>query len=509
MTGSRAPASLRLSELLAGVVPVASSEDPLITGLHVDSREVRPGGIFFALQGTRGHGLDHAAQALEAGAAAILWEPAPLYSELPPPLRRQAAGVPAIVLKGLREKIGVLADRFYGFPSREMHVIGVTGTDGKTSCSHFIAASLHQRAGRCGLIGTLGYGLFGALHPPTHTTPDAIRVHGLLADLRDQGARHVAMEVSSHALDQYRVSGVRFDTAVLTNLSRDHLDYHGDLQAYADAKRRLFLMPELRHAVLNLDDAFGRELLTDVAGDVEVVGYTLSAESAAPGLDVVRGDGLELDESGLRMQVSSPWGEARIRSPLLGAFNASNLLAVLATLVLSGMPFEQACAALGELQTVPGRVERFGGGANQPLVVVDYAHTPKALESVLQAVRAHSRGAVWCVFGCGGERDRGKRPLMAAAAERYADRVVVTDDNPRAEDPDQIVTEILAGFAAPAGVQVMRDRAQAIAYAIAQAQPHDVVLVAGKGHEDYQEIAGTRWPFSDREQVRRQLEPNL
>lgn len=503
---SAARPQARLSELLAGLCEVSRAQDPLITGLTLDSRAVRPGDVFVALRGTRGHGLEHAEQALEAGAIALLWEPAPDVSQLPPPLTERLGQVPALAIQGLREQIGVIADRFYGSPSKELAVIGVTGTDGKTSCTHFIAASLDGRDGRCGLIGTLGYGLYGELDRASHTTPDAIRVHGLLADMRARGANRVAMEVSSHALDQRRVEGVRFHTAVLTNLTRDHLDYHGDVEAYAAAKRRLFMMPGLRHAVVNLDDALGRELAVGVADSVQVIGYGMEPAHHTLTDSVVRGERLELDARGLLLQVSTPWGSAVIRSALLGAFNASNLLAVLATLVVAGLPFEDACAAVEQLRTVPGRVERFGGEAGKPLVVVDYAHTPKALESVLHALRAHSQGRLWCVFGCGGDRDLGKRPLMAAAAERFADRVVVTDDNPRGEDPERIVADILAGFARPDDVMVERDRARAIAHAIGSAAASDVVLVAGKGHEDYQEVDGRRLPFSDREQVRSVLE---
>lgn len=495
----------QLSVLLAGLSKVTAQQERVITGLCLDSRKVRPGELFFALRGTRDHGLEHASQALAGGAAALVWEPSPRYEELPPPLKERLGGVPAFAVNQLKEQIGVIADRFYGSPSDSLAVIGVTGTDGKTSCSHFIAASLDGRGGRSGLIGTLGYGLYGALGAASHTTPDAIRVHGLLADMRAQGARYVAMEVSSHALDQHRVEGVRFHTAVLTNLSRDHLDYHGDITAYAAAKRRLFLMPGLRHAVVNLDDALGRELACSLADSLQVVGYGMQSLPADTAVPMVRGERLELNAAGLRLHMDTPWGSACIQSSLLGEFNASNLLAVLATLVVAGLPFEDACAALERLQTVPGRVERFGGGG-KPLVVVDYAHTPKALESVLHALRGHGRGQLWCVFGCGGERDPGKRPLMAAAAQHYADRIVVTDDNPRGEDPDQIIAAIMKGFERPQDVCVERDRARAIAYAIANAAAEDIVLVAGKGHEDYQEVHGKRLPFSDRDRVRQELE---
>ncbi len=506
MSGAAQKIEMRLDALLAGLADVRAPGDCLISGLCLDSRRAQRGDLYFALQGRRSHGLEHLQQVLDAGVAAMLWEPSPQFSELPPPLRARLGRLPAAAVNGLAQLVGVIADRFYGSPSTAMSVIGVTGTDGKTSCSQFVAASLDGHGGRCGVIGTLGYGLHGELKPASHTTPDAVRVQQLLADMRNHGGRYAAMEVSSHALDQGRVSGVHFETAVLTNLSRDHLDYHGDVEAYAAAKRRLFTTPGLRHAVVNLNDAFGRDLAQRLDAEVRVIGYGLGPLQGTGAIDTVRGEQLELNAHGLSMQIHSPWGTAAIRSPLLGAFNASNLLAVLTTVILAGLSFENACAAIQDLRTVPGRVERFGGHAGKPLVVVDYAHTPKALESVLQALRAHTDGRLWCVFGCGGERDAGKRPLMGAAAQRYADCVVITDDNPRAEDPDRIIADILTGIEHQQAVHVERDRARAIAYAIGNCNAADVVLVAGKGHEDYQEVGGRRLPFSDREHVRLQLE---
>jgi len=493
----------RLGELLAGLVAVPGDQDRTVTGLCLDSRRARAGELFLACGGRRAHGLAHLNQALAKGVAAVLWEPVEPFQELPPDLAAALGGCPAFAVPELHLHVGVLADRFYGAPSRGLHVVGITGTDGKTSCSQFLAASLDRPGARCGVLGTLGYGLYGELAPASHTTPDAIRVHGLLARMRDQGARWAVMEVSSHALDQARVGGVHFDTAVLTNLGRDHLDYHGDEDAYAAAKRRLFQSTDLRHAVINLDDAFGRSLLPRLSSGVQAIGYTLTAGPAD--VPVVRGRGLRLDDAGLSLTIDSPWGSAQVRTALLGRFNASNVLAVTAALVLSGMPFDEACARIAELRTVPGRMERFGGANGWPLVVVDYAHTPQALTHVLQALRAHTRGRLWCVFGCGGDRDRGKRPLMGAIAAREADQVVITDDNPRGEDPDVIVAEILGGIADRSGVEVRRERADAIAYALEQAGDNDLVLVAGKGHEDYQEIAGRRLPFSDREQVQNRL----
>jgi UDP-N-acetylmuramoyl-L-alanyl-D-glutamate--2,6-diaminopimelate ligase len=310
------------------------------------------------------------------------------------------------------------------------------------------------------------------------------------------------MEVSSHALDQGRVNGVDFKVAVWTNLTRDHLDYHGDMAAYAIAKQRLFKAPGLRHAVINIDDDYGRELLATIPAGVQTIGYTLNAtqHSTLNTQHLLAGSDLQLTDAGIDLHVQSPWGEGRLQAGLLGRFNASNLLAALATLLALGVSFDSAVQRLGGVSTVPGRMERFGGG-RQPLVVVDYAHTPDALEQALRALRGHCHGKLWCIFGCGGERDTGKRPLMGEVAEQSADRVVVTDDNPRGEDPIQIVADIMAGMRNPDAAYLRRDRTLAIAFAIEQSRPGDVILVAGKGHEDYQQVGTRRIPYSDRRSV--------
>jgi UDP-N-acetylmuramoyl-L-alanyl-D-glutamate--2,6-diaminopimelate ligase len=501
MPAASVPVSHMLSALLTGLAKVGSGQDRAVTGLSLDSRSARAGDLFLACSGAQGHGLQYIEQALQAGVAAVVWEPSRRFMELPPPLAEARGSVPAFAIEGLGNQIGVIADRFYGHPSQRLHVIGVTGTDGKTSCSQFLAKCLDGRRGRCGVIGTLGYGLYGELTAPTHTTPDAIRVHRLLAEMADGGARYVVMEVSSHGLEQGRAAGVAFDIAVLTNLSRDHLDYHGDTAAYARAKRRLFEMPGLRMAVLNLDDGFGRELLQTLPPSVARTGYGFHGfdDISTP---QVLGSELHLHHDGFSLQVSSPWGSGSVQSTLLGGFNASNVLAVLTVLLVGGLPFDEACSAVQSLSTVPGRMERFGGDG-RPTVVVDYAHTPEALRHVLEALRGHVAGELWCVFGCGGDRDRGKRALMGGVAEQLADRVVVTDDNPRHEDPQAIVADILSGMQEPDRARVLRDRGTAIRAAVEAAAPQDLVLVAGKGHETLQLVGDQRLPFSDREQVRR------
>ncbi|MBI3343462.1 MAG: UDP-N-acetylmuramoyl-L-alanyl-D-glutamate--2,6-diaminopimelate ligase [Gammaproteobacteria bacterium] len=351
----------------------------------------------------------------------------------------------------------------------------------------------------------MGSGLYGRLESGSHTTPDAVTLQALLAQLHERGAPNVVMEVSSHGLEQGRVNGVEFDIAVFTNLSRDHLDYHPDMTAYGAAKRRLFQMPGLRHAVINCDDDFGRELLSTLPKGVEPLAFGLSAYDVA-GIAQVRGLNLRLHSQGLSLDVESPWGAGRLESALRGRFNASNLLAALSVLLTMGVPLADALQRLSRVSPVPGRMELIAGRPGQPTVIVDYAHSPDALQQALAAVREHSTGRrVWCVFGCGGGRDRGKRPLMGAIAERYADFVVVTDDNPRHEDPVGIVAEILAGMVNPYAVYVRRDRAEALAFAIRHAGPADIILVAGKGHEDYQLIGAEKIPFSDREQAAKLL----
>jgi UDP-N-acetylmuramoyl-L-alanyl-D-glutamate--2,6-diaminopimelate ligase len=410
---------------------------------------------------------------------------------------RQAGAVPIIPVESLGQRASAIAASFYGDPSATMQVVGVTGTNGKTSVSHFIAQALNQ-GGACGLIGTLGSGRVDALEESGHTTPDAITLQRQLAQMAEEGMGQVVMEVSSHALDQGRANAVRFDMAVFTNLSHEHLDYHGDMAGYAEAKRRLLQMPGLRHAVINRDDEVGRDWLAHLPVGVEALSYGLEQGD-------IHAESLSLDTSGLEMTAVTPWGRGELRSPLFGRFNASNLLAALGALLQLEIPLEVALGRLARLTTVPGRMEPFGGSNALPLVVVDYAHTPDALEQVLLSLREHTRGKLWCLFGCGGERDRAKRPKMAVAAERLADRLVISDDNPRGEDPYNILEEIIAGLERPDSAYVVRDRAMAIEQMIELARPDDIILVAGKGHETTQTVGREVIPYSDRETVARLL----
>lgn len=487
-----------LGRLLAGMAHVSGTADPDITGLSGDSRCVSPGDLFLATRGLTHHGLEFLDAVTHAGAAAVAWEPP--YREL------YQAPLPMVPIEGLSHKAGTIAGRFYGEPSRHLSLVGVTGTDGKTSCTHFIAQSLSVEGRRCGLLGTLGYGVFGDLNAGEHTTPDAITVQQLLARMRLQGVGNAAMEVSSHALAQGRVSGLRFRVAVLTNVTRDHLDYHGDLETYSAAKARLFLdyVPEV--AVLNLDDAFGRGLVDRLTEATRVVGYGLEPQSRNRLKEYVWGEDLSFEPNGLNLRVVSAWGEGRLHTGLLGRFNASNVLATLATLLALDVSFDDALIRLADVSAVPGRMERFEAGGDCPVAVVDYAHTPYALEQVLQALREHQCGKIWCVFGCGGDRDPGKRPLMGRIAERLADELIVTDDNPRTEDPQKIYEAILAGAERPSQIAVVPGRRDAIIHALSLAAAGDTVIIAGKGHEDYQIVGTERLPFSDQAVVRHWME---
>jgi UDP-N-acetylmuramoyl-L-alanyl-D-glutamate--2,6-diaminopimelate ligase len=472
-----------------------------LSDLTLDSRQVRPGSLFLALSGSRGHGLAYLSQALEQGAALVLAEVSDEWSA--ENIHGLKAPVPVLPVESLGERASDIAARFFGDPAARMRMMGVTGTNGKTSVSLFLAQALPENW-RCAVTGTTGNGFPDELQPATHTTPDAVEAQRILAGLREQGAGAVAMEASSHALDQHRLAAVPFHTAVFTNLSRDHLDYHGSMRAYAAAKQRLFDTPGLELAVINTDDEAGAELLEKLKGRVRTVachggGRTLGAD------EFIRLEALESRPRGLLLRLSSSWGQAEIDSRLLGDFNAGNLMLVLAVLLAWEIPMEEAVARLEHLETVPGRMQTFGG-EGQPLVVVDYAHTPDALGKALSSLRAHCRGRLFCVFGCGGDRDRGKRPQMGALAEAMADRVVVTDDNPRHEASPAIIADILEGMEQPGEVLVQPDRARAIALAIAEAAPGDIVLVAGKGHETWQQVGDLRLPFSDLEQVRLCLE---
>jgi UDP-N-acetylmuramoyl-L-alanyl-D-glutamate--2,6-diaminopimelate ligase len=461
-------ADLNPQQLLARL----AAEGAVIRTLSADSRCSGPGVAFFAYPGEKADGRSHINDAVGRGAAAVVWEEEGFAWQT-------GWRVPNTPVRGLRQEAGRLAHEFYGRPSETVWTCGITGTNGKTSCSHWLAALLGEQGVKAGVIGTLGAGFRGALSGGLNTTPDALEVHRLLKSMRDDGAGAVAMEVSSHGLVQGRANGVRFACALFTNLSHDHLDYHGSMQAYAEAKARLFDMPGLGAAVINIDDPVGAGIAAKSKVRTITYGFSDKADlrAASP------------------LRIESNWGNAEANINAVGRFNVANALGVLGCLIVYGVPFKDAARLLERLPAVPGRMERV---ADAPLVVVDYAHTPDALEKVLSALRplADERGGkLVIVFGAGGDRDQTKRPVMGAVAKRLADRALVTSDNPRGEDPLNIIRQIGLADSEP-------DRARAIDRAILEAAPRDVVLIAGKGHENYQEIAGKRLPFSDAEAAR-------
>jgi UDP-N-acetylmuramoyl-L-alanyl-D-glutamate--2,6-diaminopimelate ligase len=474
------PEGARLLDRLAQLgVPLAD--------LTADSRAVKLGSIFVAYPGTTRDGRSFIGEAVARGAAAVIWERHGFTWD-------ERWEVPNLGVENLRSRVSEIAGHVYGNPSESLWMAGVTGTNGKTSVSQWIAAASDALGRRSAVIGTLGNGLVGERVEGKNTTPDPIVLQRLLAEYLRRGARNVAMEVSSHGLDQARVAGIRYDVAVFTNLTRDHLDYHGTMEAYAEAKYRLFSARGLRQAVVNVDDPTGAAFAQRLAGS----GLELVTFGTANGARL-HATQASLSEAGVRFRVEGEYGAAEVRARVLGAFNISNLLAVLGALLAQGIAFDDAVRAVSALEPVPGRLERVGGG-ERPLVVIDYAHTPDALDKALTALKPTVAAGhrLVCVFGCGGDRDPGKRPLMGSAAARLADQLVVTSDNPRSEDPHAIIEQILAGIP-PGHAEAIEDRQVAIFSAVHHARAGDVVLLAGKGHETYQEIAGVRHPFNDRE----------
>lgn len=481
---------------LAALWPAVSAAHAAlpVSGLALDSRAVRPGALFLALKGHARDARDFIPDVIRAGAVAVL-------ADQDASLAAEAVidGVPVIPVPALAQQVGVIASRFHGEPSAALDVVAVTGTNGKTSIANLVAGALTGLGRRSGVLGTLGNGFHGELTASTHTTLDACQLQSMLARFVAGGAAAVCLEASSHGLVQGRLNGTAIDIAVFTNLTRDHLDYHGTMDDYAAAKEILFRWPGLRAAVINADDAVGDRYAAAVAPGVRLLRYSQRADSGAD----LRALSITPTLSGLSLRLATPLGECAVAVPLLGRFNVSNLLAVAGVLVALDVALDDVAAALRAARPVPGRMESIAG--EHPTVVVDYAHTPDALEKALSSLREHAEGELVCVFGCGGDRDSGKRPEMGAIAARLADRVVVTSDNPRSEAPGAIIDAILAGAGQGPHIRVEADRRAAIRAAIAGARRHDIVLVAGKGHEDYQEIAGVRHPFSDVDEVRRAL----
>jgi UDP-N-acetylmuramoyl-L-alanyl-D-glutamate--2,6-diaminopimelate ligase len=512
MTTNPKSAGKALSELLEGFNAVEPILDINILDVASSSRQVVPGALFVALQGGTTHGIDFAIDAVKAGAVAVMYSAQDEYSQKRIGLLSKQINTQWIGVDNLDRVNGEIVSRFYGEPSKALTIIGVTGTDGKTSVTHLVTQALTRLNKVTASIGTIGYGIGDKRQPTTHTTPDAITLQSYLHEFREQQCEYVVMEVSSHALDQYRVNGCDFDIAVLTNLGRDHLDYHGTREAYAAAKERLFREFELSGKVVNADDEFGRSLCEQPETSALI---RFSAQPLSSGSNDVQSDpttGAEvrlikcdITDRGLCMQVASPIGEIIADTALMGRFNIENTLACISTLIALGFDRAQIQLAVTELQPIPGRMEKFKGESDQPVVVVDFAHTEQALRASLTTSREYTAGKIWCVFGCGGDRDQGKRGGMGQAAEQLADRVIITNDNPRTESPEQIAQEILSGLSHPEKVSVVYSRLAAIEFALSEAGADDLVVIAGKGHELEQIIGLERYPFSDRHVVKRIL----
>jgi UDP-N-acetylmuramoyl-L-alanyl-D-glutamate--2,6-diaminopimelate ligase len=489
-----------LGELVAGWAAVPAGL--MVSDLTLDSRAAIPGTLFLASRGRTHHGLAFAPEAVRRGARAVLYEPDDAASAPALPPEVFIAPVPE-----LASRAGLIADRFFDAPSQRITVAGITGTNGKTTCAWLLAQALQRSRRPCGYMGTLGVGMPPQVSAMPHTTPDAITVHRQLAALAAAGAECVSMEVSSHALDQARVNGVRFHTAAFTNLTRDHLDYHGTMEHYGAAKARLFAWPGLESRVINLDDPFGAALAR-APSSARLILTTRTAGGAAAlpaGAEFVRAMRVQAEPTGLTIEVESSWGAVELGVRLMGEFNVENALTVLAVLLAWDIPLRDAARALSQVRAARGRMEMFGGRGRGPLAIVDYAHTPDALANALRAARLHCVGELRLVFGCGGDRDAGKRPLMGRIAAELADDLVLTDDNPRSEDPQRIIADIASGIAAGAPLTIEHDRALAIRVALQRSAPDDVVLIAGKGHEDYQIIGHERRAFRDQSVVADEL----
>ncbi|HHT7886436.1 UDP-N-acetylmuramoyl-L-alanyl-D-glutamate--2,6-diaminopimelate ligase [Pasteurella multocida] len=488
----------RLTALL-GQVELAPNIE--LTEMILDSRAVKQGCLFVALQGHQVDGRQYIPQAIAKGASAVLAETEDIQQHLSTKIEQ---GVPIISFYQLGSHLSALAGLFYDNPSHKLTLVGVTGTNGKTTISQLLAQWTTLLGHRSAVMGTIGNGLLGQVKEATNTTGSAVEVQASLADFVTRGADFAAIEVSSHGLVQHRVEALAFDVAIFTNLSRDHLDYHQSMENYALAKKRLFTELHSQHQIINADDSVGQTWLQEQPNAVAV---SCQADFQPHQAHWLKATAIQFSQKGARIQFESSWGKGELHSALIGQFNVSNLLLVFATLLSLGYDIEKLMKTVPQLMGVCGRMERLSA-SNQPTAIVDYAHTPDALEKALQAARLHCQGTLWCVFGCGGDRDRGKRPLMAKIAEQFADHVIVTDDNPRTESAAQIVQDILAGFEHPQHIEVCHARDQAIIQALQKADSDDVVLIAGKGHEDYQIIGTQKQHFSDQETVQQYFKVN-
>lgn len=472
---------LKVPPTVAGIVPAR---------LVSDSRELQAGDAFVAIPGGYNDGREYIEQAIDRGVSLVLAE---VHSANDPAVIESGRKVPVIYLPDLSRLLSQVASVFYGQPTSGMHVFAVTGTNGKTTCSHLYAQLRSALDQPCGVIGTIGGGIYGGdIEATGFTTPDAITAQKVLAQIAQVGAQFVSLEASSHSLDQHRIAAVPIQTALFTNLSRDHLDYHGDMASYAASKWRLFESPQLKTAIINYDDAQGKQWLKQYRSSARLLTYSITSSDA----DVYVTD-IVYRAAGVSAQLFTPWGSTEIVSPLIGTFNLSNLLGVMCALLAEGVALESLAKHSKNLQPVAGRMQRLPSVKGVAQVVVDYAHTPDGLEQALVSLRRHCAAKLWCVFGCGGDRDKGKRPQMGAIAERLADHLIITNDNPRSENAVEISADILSGLVDKRNAEVVLDRAQAINSAITRAGVKDLVLVAGKGHEDYQIIGAERLDFSD------------
>jgi len=497
-----------IAQLLADIVSAERCPQLTVSGVTIDSRKVQAGDCFVALKGAVTDGASYIEQAIARGAVAVLVDESSEMS-----IDAASLAVPVLRIKNLSTWVSKIAGRFYANPSQQLNLVAFTGTNGKTTCSRLYAQLMAEIGqSKSAFIGTTGYGMVESQQAQSIdaafksnritdtglTTPDAVAVQRILAELRAAGAEQVALEASSHSLVQHRIADLHIDTAVFTNLSRDHLDYHADLDSYAAAKAQLFSMPSIKTAVINIDDKVGSEMIAGLNADLKVLTFSLEDVTA----DIYCA-AICLSAQGISATVTTPWGQGQLHSTLLGKFNLSNLLAVIAVAGAQGVALDQCLQALPQLTSVPGRMQLVATDL-QPKVIVDYAHTPDALEKALQALKPHCSGQLWVIFGCGGDRDAGKRSEMGGIAQRYADKVVITNDNPRTESPQQIANHILEGIQGQVTVEL--DRREAIFSAIQQAADQDIVLIAGKGHENYQIIGAERFPFSDQKEARLALQ---
>lgn len=488
---------MKLTELLKGWVK-GEVDEISISGLTLNTQQIQAGDLFIAIKGQHFDGRHYLSDAISRGASAIVCEAENLHAFL----TSSTHPIPIIPVMNLDSLLGKLAKRFYGDPSKDLDVIGVTGTNGKTTSTYVLAQALTRLRKTCGVLGTVGYGFIPQLRDCALTTPDAVSLQKYLYQLKNEGAKAVAMEVSSHGLMQNRVDEVEIKSALFTNLTQDHLDYHGTMEAYAAAKQKLFQFPSLERAVINADSPYAEKMLRTIKKKIPVASYTLqSTRNTATAFNStlpICVTSLTLNHKGVIAKLDTAWGEGILRSPLLGEFNVSNLLGVLGELCLQGFSLEESLHALSFAMSAPGRMQRIGG-IRTPQIIIDYAHTPDALEKALKAARVHCERRLWCVFGCGGDRDKDKRAKMGHIAGQYADRVVITSDNPRTEEPSNIIDEIWQGMSVEHNEKTIKemDRKTAIEYAIKHALPVDTILIAGKGHENYQIIGKEMLPFSD------------